>query len=158
MAKLKMVRIDYRLIHGQVVAKWIKFRPVERLILVDDALAADEFMADIYRMAAGDKQVDIVGMADAQKALDATDDTTMLIFKDVATAYSAWQSGVALPELNIGAVPSAKDRKTVVQGVALSPAEYGQLNEIAQSGVHVYLQPIPEHEAVSLDSVAGKVN
>ena len=38
MGKLNMVRVDYRMVHGQIVAKWIKFRPVDRLILADDSL------------------------------------------------------------------------------------------------------------------------
>ena len=41
MARIKMTRIDYRMVHGQIVAKWIKFRPVDRLILADDPLVDD---------------------------------------------------------------------------------------------------------------------
>ena len=70
MAKIKMSRVDYRMVHGQIVAKWIKFRPVDRLILVDDLLVDDEFMADIYRMAVPDRPVDICKMADVQSTLD----------------------------------------------------------------------------------------
>lgn len=70
MANVKMVRIDYRMVHGQIVAKWIKFRPVDRLILADDLLINDDFMADIYRMAVPDRPVDIVKIEDVQKALD----------------------------------------------------------------------------------------
>ena len=61
MGKLNMVRVDYRMVHGQIVAKWIKFRPVDRLILADDSLVDDPFMGDIYRMAVPDREVDIVG-------------------------------------------------------------------------------------------------
>ena len=157
MATMKMVRVDYRLIHGQIVAKWIKFHPVDRLILVDDSLVDDDFMADIYRMSAGDKEVDIVGIADVQQALDKKDDSVMLIFKDVASAYEVFKSGIQLPELNVGAIQSAKGRKTAMQGVALSPEEYDKLVEIRDAGVNVYLQPIPESPATSLASVEGKV-
>ena len=87
MGKIKMVRIDYRMVHGQIVAKWIKFRPVDRLILADDALVDDPFMGDIYRMAVPDKEVDIVKLQDTGSAIEQTDDTIMLIFKDVDSAY-----------------------------------------------------------------------
>ena len=70
MAKIKMVRIDYRMVHGQIVAKWIKFRPVDRLILADDALVDDSFMGDIYKMAVPQKDVDIVKLTHIQEALD----------------------------------------------------------------------------------------
>ncbi|HBM3194636.1 TPA: PTS sugar transporter subunit IIB, partial [Klebsiella michiganensis] len=35
-------RIDDRFIHGQVVTRWVKAYPADRLIVVSDAVAADE--------------------------------------------------------------------------------------------------------------------
>lgn len=157
MGVLKMVRIDYRMVHGQIVAKWIKFRPVDRLILADDALVEDDFMSDIYRMAVPQKDVDIVRISDIQKAIDAKNDKVLLIFKDVNAAFNAWKNGLVLPELNVGAIENADDRKTVLQGVALSQSEYKKLEEMQASGVHVFLQPIPENDAIELKSIEKKV-
>lgn len=156
MAKIKMVRVDYRMVHGQIVAKWIKFRPVERLIVADDLLVNDEFMSDIYRMAVPDRPVDIVKLDDTQKTLDATNDSVMLIFKDVAGAYKAFKAGVVLPELNVGAVQNNKERKSVIQGVALSNDEYNMLEEMKETGLEVFLQPIPENDPVGLKSIERK--
>lgn len=153
---LKMVRVDYRLVHGQIVAKWIKFRPVDRLVVVDEELLKDEFMADIYRMAAPGYQVDIIGIDAIDETLNAKDDDVLLIFKDVKSAYEAINNGLIVPNLNIGAVPSNKDRKSVVQGVALSEEEYQHLIELQDNGTEVFFQPIPESESVSLDSVKNK--
>lgn len=156
MAKIKMVRVDYRMVHGQIVAKWIKFRPVDRLVLADDLLIDDDFMADIYRMAVPDRPVDIVKIDDVQKALDAKDDSVMLIFRDVEGAYRAMKAGVNLPELNVGAVQNSKERKSVLQGVSLSKDEFNKMVEIAHSGVNVFLQPIPENDPVGLKSIEKK--
>lgn len=157
MAKIKMVRVDYRMVHGQIVAKWIKFRPVERLILADDELVDDPFMGDIYKMAVPQKEVDIVKLVDVKAALDKKDDSVMLIFKDVASAYTAYKNGLELPELNVGAIQNAKGRKSVLQGVALSPEEYEKLKEMKDSGLNVFLQPIPENDPVDLSSIAKKI-
>lgn len=130
MGKLNMVRVDYRMVHGQIVAKWIKFRPVDRLILADDSLVDDPFMGDIYRMAVPDREVDIVKLGDVQTAIDRKNDTVLLIFKDVASAYTVYKNGLQLPELNVGAVQNSAQRKAVVQGVALSVEEYEKLSEM----------------------------
>ena len=158
MGKLKMVRVDYRMVHGQIVAKWIKFRPVDRLILADDSLVDDPFMGDIYRMAVPDREVDIVKLGDIQTAIDRKDDTVLLIFKDVASAYTVYKNGLQLPELNVGAVQNSAQRKSVVQGVALSAEEYEKLCEMKAEGVNVFLQPIPENDPVSLGSIEKKLN
>lgn len=157
MGKLNMVRVDYRMVHGQIVAKWIKFRPVDRLILADDSLVDDSFMGDIYRMAVPDREVDIVKLGDVQTAIDRKNDTVLLIFKDVASAYTVYKNGLQLPELNVGAVQNSAQRKAVVQGVALSVEEYEKLSEMKAEGVNVFLQPIPENDPVSLGSIEKKL-
>ena len=157
MGKLNMVRVDYRMVHGQIVAKWIKFRPVDRLILADDSLVDDPFMGDIYRMAVPDREVDIVKLGDIQTAIDRKDDTVLLIFKDVASAYTVYKNGLQLPELNVGEVQNSAQRKSVVQGVALSAEEYEKLCEMKAEGVNVFLQPIPENDPVSLGSIEKKL-
>ena len=144
------------MVHGQIVAKWIKFRPVDRLVLADDLLINDDFMADIYRMAVPDRPVDIVEIDDVSKVLSDTEDTVMLIFRDVESAYRAIKAGLKLPELNVGAVQNNKNRKSVIQGVSLSSDEYKKLVEIESSGVNVYLQPIPENDPISLKSIDKK--
>ena len=157
MGKLNMVRVDYRMVHGQIVAKLIKFRPVDRLILADDSLVDDPFMGDIYRMAVPDREVDIVKLGDVQTAIDRKNDTVLLIFKDVASAYTVYKNGLQLPELNVGAVQNSAQRKAVVQGVALSVEEYEKLSEMKAEGVNVFLQPIPENDPVSLGSIEKKL-
>lgn len=157
MGKIKLVRIDYRMVHGQIVAKWIKFRPVDRLILADDDLVDDPFMGDIYRMAVPDRDVDIVKLVDVKTAIDHKDDTVMLIFKDVDTAYKAFKEGLELPELNAGAIQNSPKRKSVVQGVALSSEEYAKLKEMKDAGVNVFIQPIPENDAVNIESIEKKL-
>ena len=157
MGKLNMVRVDYRMVHGQIVAKWIKFRPVDRLILADDSLVDDPFMGDIYRMAVPDREVDIVKLGDVQTAIDRKNDTVLLIFKDVASAYTVYKNGLQLPELNVGAVQNSAQRKAVVQGVALTVEEYEKLSEMKAEGVNVFLQPITENDPVSLGSIEKKL-
>ena len=157
MGKLNMVRVDYRMVHGQIVAKWIKFRPVDRLILADDSLVDDPFMGDIYRMAVPDREVDIVKLGDVQTAIDRKNDPVLLIFKDVASAYTVYKNGLQLPELNVGAVQNSAQRKAVVQGVALTVEEYEKLSEMKAEGVNVFLQPIPENDPVSLGSIEKKL-
>lgn len=157
MGNIKMVRIDYRMVHGQIVAKWIKFRPVDRLILADNDLVNDPFMGDIYRMAVPGRDVDIVNLEDIQSAIERKDDKVMLIFKDVDSAYQAIKNGLELPELNAGAIQNGPKRKMVTQGVSLSAEEYEKLKEIKAMGIPVFLQPIPENDPISLESVEKKL-
>ena len=39
---IKLVRLDYRLLHGQVVFSWCSYVGAQRIIVVDDDAASDE--------------------------------------------------------------------------------------------------------------------
>ena len=49
---LRLVRIDDRLIHGQVVAVWLRALGAKRIVIVDDATARDEFLREVLTLAA----------------------------------------------------------------------------------------------------------
>ena len=49
---LKLVRIDDRLIHGQVVAVWLRTVGADRIVIVDDKTAKDDFLRDLMILAA----------------------------------------------------------------------------------------------------------
>ena len=44
MAKISLVRLDSRLIHGQVITKWVKIAKANRIIIIDDELSKDDFI------------------------------------------------------------------------------------------------------------------
>jgi D-glucosaminate-specific PTS system IIB component len=52
MANIKLTRVDFRLIHGQVITKWCNQVSANRIVIIDDALYNDSFMRSIYEMAA----------------------------------------------------------------------------------------------------------
>lgn len=49
---VKLVRLDERLIHGQVATKWSRVLGVDRIIVADDAAAADDMVQKSLMMAA----------------------------------------------------------------------------------------------------------
>jgi hypothetical protein len=49
---LKLVRVDDRLIHGQVVAVWLRAVGADRIVIVDDKTAQNEFLRDVLVLAA----------------------------------------------------------------------------------------------------------
>ena len=144
------------MIHGQTVTKWMNYNPVDRIVLVNDELADDEFLSDIYRFAANGKPTDICHMSEMEEVLNKNDDKVLLIFKDVSDAYKCMENGFKLPELNVGAVQKGPGRVDICAGVSLSKEEVEMLTKIEESGTHVFLQPIPERSPQTFDSIKNK--
>ncbi len=158
MAEIQIARIDYRLIHGQVITKWLKAYPAKRIIIVDDELAQDDFMAEIYTIAApAGIKVDIVTVERAKEFLDSIKDRVFLLFKNVTSCFSAFQKGILFSNLIVGGVPTEAGKTFVYSGVYLNYAKYQQLDEIKQNNISVILQATPDDSFVKLEKIKEKL-
>ncbi|TGD42537.1 hypothetical protein C9F07_29475 [Salmonella enterica subsp. enterica serovar Poona] len=93
MANIVLCRIDSRLIHGQVVTKWVGQSQANRIAVVSDELDADPFMKNIYLMAAPPNiKVDCFGnqsFAAAWKENQLGDGNVLVLFPSLAAAQDA---------------------------------------------------------------------
>ena len=70
MKNIVLIRIDDRLIHGQVVTQWIKDTNGNRILIVDDKLVNDRMMMRILKAAAPPGvKVEVMTVADAETEL-----------------------------------------------------------------------------------------
>ncbi len=50
MADIRLVRVDFRLMHGQVIAAWMNQVDGNAIMIINDQLAGDSFMKNVYKM------------------------------------------------------------------------------------------------------------
>ena len=150
-------RVDSRLIHGQVIARWSVKYGTQQIIIVDDLLAEDDFMKDIYVMAAPENisveiwKVDEAAGKWADNAAEGKN--TLVLFKDVAHALKLMRSGVAIDALQIGGLPSGAGRKLVYKTISLSSEDYEDLDEMVSNGTDVFFQMLPEEDPFPYEKV-----
>ena len=146
MPNITFARVDHRLIHGQVITKWSKIAAAQKILIVDDVLAQDSFMVDIYKMAApSGVDVDIKS-------------NVFLLFKSIQTARKAMDAGLELKTLQLGGVPAEAGRKIVFQAVALNDADVADLTHMADAGCQITLQVVPEEAGMTLADALKKYN
>lgn len=160
MADIRLVRVDFRLIHGQVITKWFGSSRSNEILIVDDELSQDEFMASIYEMSAPPgAKVRVLSVADAVKDWQESglgNGKLLVLFKNVNQLYAAWKSGFPLPEIQIGGLGSAPGRKVVFGPVTLDDADARALKEINKSGIRVYMHQVPEESPAELMPILQK--
>ena len=52
MKNIRLIRVDDRLIHGQVVTSWITQTGSKKIMIIDDELYENEFLKDVFAAAA----------------------------------------------------------------------------------------------------------
>lgn len=160
MAQIKLVRIDFRLIHGQVITKWFGSTMSNEIVIIDDVLSKDEFMASVYKMSAPPGAT--VNVYSVDEAVEHWNKDQMgvgkllILFKNVEQTYQAWKKGFPLKEVQIGGLGSAPGRKNVFGPITLDDADAKQLKEMSDAGIYVYLHQVPEEGKMDFTKVLEK--
>ncbi|PKH20470.1 PTS sugar transporter [Enterobacterales bacterium CwR94] len=163
MKNIKLVRIDFRLIHGQVVTKWKNLVSATQIIIVDDKLAKDEFLSDIYVMAAPpDVAVEVISQQafidNAQAGqYDDGKNNALVLFKSIQTLRNVIDNGVTFTEVQIGGLGGGVNRKSVTNGISVDRQDIDDLNAIHAKQVAIYFQVTPEEVRLTLDKAVAKV-
>lgn len=161
MEGIKLVRIDFRLIHGQVITKWSNKISATRIVVVNDALSQDEFMADIYVMAAPPGMtVDVISIDDFEanaKNGEYEKGNILVLFRGIKDAKAIVERGIKFKQVQIGGLGSGDGRTSVVKGISIDGEDAEDLQTIEASGAEVTFQVTPEEKKLSLEGAVKKV-
>ncbi|WP_207871928.1 PTS system, D-glucosaminate-specific IIB component [Enterococcus sp. DIV2402] len=158
MGKIGLVRVDSRLLHGQVVTRWIGQVGAKEVIIIDDTLAKDEFMIEVFEMAApaGVKLI-VKSVAEAKEFLDAKNlEKSIILFKGIPSLLDGIAHDLPLEEIQIGGIGGGAGRVVVFKNITLTKEEYEQLKKLEADGKHIFLQTVPEEREVKLTNIANK--
>ena len=156
---LRLVRIDDRLLHGQVVAVWLRALGAQRIVIVDDATTRDEFLREVLTLGAPQgvpvEVHDVATGAARLIALAATPEPVIVLVRMPRTVLELRHAGVPIEVVDLGGMGSGPGRRRLHKTISVSPDELRELRELEQMGTRVEIQivaddrPIPFH---SLDS------
>lgn len=157
-----LVRVDDRLLHGQVALNWVRLLRPRRIALVDDDLAHNPDARALYGLALPDSITLWIGtLADAPQALlcDARHppEETLVLLRSPAAAAALYAAGVCFTALNLGCLGASSGRVRVRRQLHLSREELTLLRALAARGVRVTAQAVPAEPPLTLEGVACRV-
>lgn len=141
------IRIDDRLVHGQVVTAWIKQLGAKRIVVVDDLAASNPIISKALTMATP-KHVELVIKCvneATQCCSDFDENETLFITKEAINAKKVIESVSDRQwKLNVGNVGMAPGRKKFAQTVHLDDDNYQAIQELCnKESVEVFMQTVP---------------
>ncbi len=155
---LLLCRIDDRLVHGQVVIGWGRPLGANRIVLVDDEVAGNDWEQDLYRMAVPEG-VEIIfsGVVEATRRLaewQGDDRRAMLLTGDVRTMAALFDADhAAIARVNLGGIHHRPGRTERLPYVYLTDDEYSVLRAMGAGGAEVTAQDVPSAAPVALGAL-----
>jgi mannose/fructose/N-acetylgalactosamine-specific phosphotransferase system component IIB len=152
---IALVRVDSRLVHGQILEAWVPFIKAKCIIVVNDKVAADPFLETVIKMAVpSDMEVIISSMDDFVQNYTFTHGSgkrTIVLFDSIADACTAFHRGFHFDRLNVGNVYNNEYKVCCSTSVFLCDEEIARLeNLLKETGVFVELQRVPKGRAVNI--------
>ena len=153
---IKLLRVDHRLLHGQVAFSWTSKLSADCILIASDAVMNDDLRKMSIKLAkpTGVKLV-IKNIADAVNAINSgvTDKYKLFIvvesIKDAKTIAEACN----IKAVNLGGTKATDETRNISKAMNITPAEETILKGLCESGVDVTIQMVPEDNPVNVEKV-----
>lgn len=152
---LAMVRVDSRLIHGQVVETWLPHTGANCILVVNDDLAANSCMRAVMELAVPQAVHTVFcRLAETPAVLaeiDRRGERAILLCATSEDALQLYRSGIHYASLNIGNLHFAAGKVEVTPSVYFSAADFEAVHCLQHQGVAVDVRATPFEAGLSLE-------
>ena len=147
------IRIDNRLIHGQVVQSWLPEIKADKVFVISEQAAQNTLMAKMMRMALPqgyDLQVSC-----AKEAYDSlkqeTDKKVFLLIEDLEQFTELAKQGLGPQKINIGNTKYDENKKEFSTGVYFDDKDLEIIKELKSEGFTFIIQALPSSLEVKIN-------
>jgi PTS system mannose-specific IIB component len=159
---IALVRVDNRLVHGQVLEAWLPALDAHGILVADDEAAGNVLARSAMALAIPPRVSFQVLTLDAAAAALRPGGTgpqaarTLLLLRDVRDAVTLRELGVSLPRLNVGNIHFGAGRRPISASVFLSAQEVTALEALAKDGTEVELRAVPGDAALPVAQIRSR--
>ena len=148
------VRIDERLIHGQVAMVWTNTVGASRIIVANDEAVKDDMIIAALKISkpAGVKLSILSRNKAGEKIGNGAydDDRVFLIFQNIKDAAYCVEKGLKLSHINVGNVSQKHGGVPIKKSVALTQEDIELINGMLQKGIRITAQMLPTESDQSI--------
>lgn len=141
------VRIDERLIHGQIATMWTNHLNLDRIIVVDDEVSKSEMEIEVLKMARPSSvKLSVLSVGGLVRRLNDNryqGETALLIVKSPITLVKIMEEGIGLPEIIVGNMSTKENSIKVTRSVSVTPEDVESFNTLNSSGIRLIFQMVP---------------
>ena len=154
-----LIRVDSRLVHGQIIETWLPFLKATRIVVVNDEVADSFFRETVIRMAVPREVEVLIYGVDEFGSSDITRQNenvrTIVLFSGVNDVARAWAAGFRFKTLNIGNLYSENCKLQCSTSVCLADEDIDDIRFLLDSGVRMELRSVPSDRVVDFRDLLG---
>lgn len=148
---IKMVRVDYRLLHGQVAFSWTQALGADALLLVSDTVKSDPLRMKALKLAKPQGTKVVIKSTDEaieQIQSGITDKYNLFIICETLSIAAKLVEAVGEKSINLGNMPFAENKKQVSKSIFLDNDDEKILRNLVNQGVDLFIQMVPSETKI----------
>jgi len=149
-----LIRVDDRLIHGQILESWLPYLKAQCVVVANDTLAEDQFQMAILSMAVPERiklrMVNVDSVKELATDPELSGKTTLVIVSSVLDAYKIVQNEIISCRINLGNMRSSEADKQLMYSFWVSKQDIIMLKEILAKGISINLQSVPREKEIDI--------
>lgn len=157
MQEIVNVRVDERLIHGQVAAVWSLHTKATRIMVVDDLVVKDVVNKEALKMACPQQcKLSILTAEKAAANLIANKyegEKVFIVVKNPGTLRRMAELGYQPDLVNVGNMAGKQNTKMLKKAVSVTEQDMDDFLYLDSRGIKVTAQMVPADEALDLISL-----
>ena len=152
---LELVRVDCRLVHGQVVETWLPHIGANCLVVANDELAANPFLRSVMELAIPSSVKSVFcAVGDVAKSIaeiNRDGKKAILLCSSFADALRIHQAGVRFSSLNIGNLHYSSGKVEISPSVFFSKEDFEAVHCFCHEGIAVVVRATPFEAGTSYE-------
>ncbi len=146
------IRIDDRLIHGQVVTSWSMLTKATRIMVIDDKVVKDVINKEALKMACPKQcKLSILTVKKAAENLISKkyeNERIFIIVKNPKTICDLYDAGFSINKVTVGNMGGSKDNKMIKKSVSVTEEDIKNFLYLDNKNVKIVAQMVPSEEEV----------
>lgn len=155
MAKAVLLRIDDRLLHGQVARNWMKQVGADVIVVANNLVSEDEKQQHLMDLVTpmGSKSY-FFGLSEASaKIKDLEEEDALVLVETPADALKLIEYGIEIDSVNVGNIHQTSGKEKVNESIFLDQNDIDTFKKIEASGKKLDFRTLPNDQAIDFDQL-----
>ncbi|MFQ5825232.1 MAG: PTS system mannose/fructose/N-acetylgalactosamine-transporter subunit IIB [bacterium] len=155
---IELVRIDDRLIHGQVIVGWCPHIKPDRLILCSDEVAKNDWERAIYEDAAADYQISICTVEETAKLLRSEEleqERIFLIVDSPRIVVELLNLSVKISKVNVGGMHYDQGKRQIAPFLFVNDIDLNYFRILKNRNVVIEARDVPSCKSINVTELLG---
>lgn len=144
---ITLLRVDHRLLHGQVAFSWTQYVGADCILIANDNVPEDELRKTTIKLAKPPSvKLVIKNINDAIESIKSGVTDKYHLFIVVESVNDAWRIASAvegIKSINLGGIKAKAGSKNISKAINLLPEEIEQLQQLVGKGVEIEIRQVP---------------